>query len=221
MNQVKNEPKAKRMKIFVKAVDKALLSARSSIDAKIAVEECYGEDASIFASDGDTIDLDGWISGKANETDAKEMLANLIDSMTERLNENLKSKIMSLLKEEGVDSILFQIESIIEKVEREKNEKWEDNKKDKNLTRKILNETSSLPQELDPIDVIRCMALKVKREEKDRLLSEIAKIKEENNELERQIEKAKTNINERIEAMEHVKNELSQAANSCTFSGLS
>lgn len=225
----KNEPQAKRMAYFLKLIDKALLEAGKSIDPRQAVIECYGEDASMFAGDAKSDDNDddskaiGSAGNKLAEEKGREVLAELVKETICRVNESIKEGILEVLEREDVNGKMLKLERIIDEYNHHEKQTKKKEEDDKALRDGMKEKVVKLPNGMTPADLVNYHAYKLRIEERDKLLAEIASIEAENEAIERQIEKGRGAVKRRLEEISEISDDVSGAAsaNACVFSGIS
>jgi len=218
-----NEEPSRRIKQFLKVLDKALEESRNAINTQVAVEECYGEDAAIFAgvSGDDTISFDKPGDKKRlreeEEKDAKNMLADLMDGMMDRVNEQIKREVQTLIRKENLNEKFAKIEKIshiLQKKDKKRKVEEEDARKN---TSGALNKLLKLPEGCSPMHLINFHAYRVKLEQKEALIAEIQSIEAETEAIQSQINEAKEAIYNGVQDIGNMGDAISNAADICSL----
>ena len=225
MATMQDNVQSKRVRQFLKVVDKALQEAKKSIDAESSVEECYGDDAAIFAGmggdDNDTISLnkktEKMRSKYEEEKEGKKMLANLIEGMMDRVNETVKIEVQALIERESLNSKFAKLERISDILQKEDNEKKMKEANDRQKTKEALHQLLKLPEGCSPVNLINFHAYRVKLEQKEALLAEINSIDAETEAIQAQINRGKETIHNGMQDIEQMGEVMSNAADICSL----
>lgn len=217
-----NEPaQSQRMTNILNVMDKALMESRKGINVANAVAECYGEDVSIFAaptsSSSHIKQRVGENNNKEERDSAQTMLANLIDETLERLNNRIKSKFSDFLKQEGLNSRLLLLESIIKEFEDNERSEHEREEEDK-ISAMSLAKKSALPEGIEVEHVLKYHNYRLKIQERDSLLLDLENVEIEIESVRRQIKKGEDSIAYKMNQIMQLDNGISRSADLCAFS---
>mmetsp|Transcript_29833 Transcript_29833/g.36328 ORF Transcript_29833/g.36328 Transcript_29833/m.36328 type:complete len:268 (+) Transcript_29833:86-889(+) len=244
--QQQQQPRAKRMEYFLKLIDKALLEAGHAIDPEKAVAECYGDDASIFAGDTTTSSSSSQTkdrrsspaAGNENDEDKKKrdtengknVLVDIVKGTIERVTDSIKSGILEVLEKEDVNAKMLKLEHVVQDFERRERAKRDRNEDEKRVADEwretVVGDSSKRLRGTDggpvpPIDVLNYRTFRLKMEEKDRLLAEIASMEAENEVLERRMAVTRGEVTRRMDEVGGLAEDLSRATEAYVFSGVS
>lgn len=208
-----NVVNSKRMKLLITIMEKALTESRRSIDCKEAVDECYGEDLSIFASPSNSSD-----DATVSREDARTMLANLVDENLELLNDKVLAEFQAILKHEGVNQKLGHLEQILNQLEEHDRREREAEEEEKGLAQSSM-ETVSLPSGVKASDCVFYDAFRVKKEERDKLCAEIADVDDEFTKIEQEIKLCHDSIALSIAQIQEYDNNMVRTADVCSMAG--
>lgn len=213
-NSSSEEPCSFRMQYFLKVLEKALKEVVDSVDTDKAVNECYGQDASIFSGKTSPLREDSAEEG----TSEVNMLSNLIKETIFKINERVKSEIITVLEKEEVNEKLLNLERLLEEFEESEKKHQLMEEKDKKETQEVLDNVLNIPVGLSPLDLIKHHEYKLKLKEKDHLLSEIASLEAETELIEVQIKKGNSIIKTKLEEISEKGEQISRTANICSHS---
>jgi hypothetical protein len=212
-----------RYECLLTLIDKALGQSRKSFDTAQAVEDCYGEDASMFepatASRGESKDEnDTTNSRRKSEIGSSNvnLLISVIDNMVDRVNERVKEEMVQWLQDHKVGDKLTLIEMIVARLDEEDAEAAQAELDDRHSARLAL-EAVKLPKGVTPSDILRYHAFQVMEKERDALIHELNKVDVEIQALELQKSKTSSKVEDQIQQMERVDKELERVANLCTM----
>ena len=217
------EQPSRRLRQFLKTIDKALSEARKSMDTQAAVEECYSDDAAIFAgiSGDDTIAMNEKRGKKRSrdeeEKEAKKMLADLIEGMMDSVNHQVRREVEALIQKEGLNSKFATIEKISHILQKKDIQKKAEEAEDRQKTKEALHKLLKLPDGCSPMHVINYHAYRVKLEQKEALLAEIQKVNDETKDIESQIKERKENIFQGVQNIEQVRDTITNTADICSL----
>mmetsp|Transcript_8289 Transcript_8289/g.10507 ORF Transcript_8289/g.10507 Transcript_8289/m.10507 type:complete len:204 (+) Transcript_8289:82-693(+) len=174
-----------RHKQLVKVIENGLIESSKCIDTHSAVQECYGDDISMFAD-----------SNSSSENDGTEMLANLIQGVLEKINdEMMKNQIHDILKREDVETKLSVLDKVIgEFVDRQRLLK-EEEERDKKTAEDAMKSVQVLPHGVEVSDIMKFQAYKVKMKIRDKLAAELETAERRQEELQSQMEKEREDVN--------------------------
>jgi len=174
------------------------VESRKQFNTEEAIQECYGEDASMFAG------------GEGGE-DGNNVLASAIDAMVDRINDKVKNKMVAFLEQEQVAEQLNRVEAIVKTLDDEDEEQKQMEAEDRQSAREAL-EVVKLPKNISPEDVIRYESYKLMEKERDALLDEIAKVEQATKRLNERIEDHETSVNQGVTSLQEVEAKLQESA---------
>ena len=187
--------KSMRYQQLLHVIDKALQESRKSFDTSATIQECYGDDASIF--------------GVAT-------LSTLLDSLVDRVNDKAKQDLLVELEKYGVKSKLEHVEDLIRELERLETERQEAESTDRQSATTAL-EKAKLPEGISPADIVSHRASVIMKKERDGLIEEIRKVEGEIKLMEQQIAQAEEKVNRGIANVEATGAKLERTADACSF----
>lgn len=184
-----------RFQKLLQVIDKALSESRKSFDTAAAIQECFGDDASIFGA---------------------TTLAKLLDSLVERVNDAAKQRILQTLEKEGVEAKLKHVEDVICAIEKVREQQNQSETLDRQSATNAMKK-AKLPDGMHPDDIVSHRAYTIMKEERDGLAQEIAAMEEESKLMQQQIEEAERKIKQGLEKVEETGAKLEQTADACSF----
>jgi wobble nucleotide-excising tRNase len=184
-----------RYEQLLTVIDKALQESRTSFNTEKAIEECYGEDASIFG----------------NAT-----LQKLMDGVIDRVNTKSKGEMFEFLKTQGVENKLKNIEDLIRLFENQEKESQERELSDRESAQQALQK-AKLVEGMTPQDIVNYHAYQIIQKERDSLEAEIVAMEKESHKMEQQIAQAEKAVEENIANVETVGATLCKTADACSF----
>jgi len=184
-----------RYQKLLDVIDKALKESRKSFDTSAAIQECYGDDASIFGA---------------------ATLAKLLDSVLDRVNENAKQQVVENMETNGVELKLKQVEQLICTIQQQAAEKKEAEAMDRLSATNAL-EKAKLPEGILPADIVSHRAYAIMKKERDALDEQLCKMEEETKVMEEQIAMAEKAVKQRLGKVEETGAKLEQTADACSF----
>jgi len=184
-----------------------LSESRKQVDCHQAVAECYGENVSIFSSGADN-----------GDDDARNMLANLVSERLEQINERLTEEFRAFMERNEMNTKLLRIEHLIEEYERRERTTKQIEEEDRRLAQGSA-EQASLPEGIKVEDIVKYHAYRVKLEEKQKILAEIASIEAENKMLEVQINEQEAIVEDRVNEIKELDESMAKTADISSFSG--
>jgi hypothetical protein len=213
-----------RYECLLTLIDKALGQSRKSFDTAQAVEDCYGEDATMFepsaaaASRGESKDEnDTTNSRRKSEIGSNvNLLISVVDNMVDRVNERVKEEMVQWLQDNGVGDRLALIETIVARLDEEDAKAAQAELDDRHSARLAL-EAVKLPKGVTPSDILRYHAFQVMEKERDSLIDELNKVDLEIQALELRKSETSSKVEDQIQQMERVDKELERVANLCTM----
>ena len=206
-----------RYQCLLKLIDKALSQSRQSFDVSKAVQECYGEDASIF-EDVAVAAQEGKDDGGAENGGHgnSNLLTNAIENMIDTVNDRVKEEIEQFLREHNVCENLTLVDSIIAQLDQQDAEQAQAEKEDRESALRAF-EAVKLPKGVSPEDVLSYHKFELRRKERDALVDELAKVEAEIKKLEEQQAATESRTKESMLQMGKVEHELERSADACSL----
>ena len=175
---------------LLETIDISLARCRKSFSTESAIRDCYGSDASMFES-----------------SDSSNFLASAIDAMVDQVNNKVKEEMLDYLKDEKIEERLSDIEGIINELNSHDKAEKEADEEDRKSARAAL-ETTKLPKDVQPPDVLRHQAYKLMMEERESLLAAISNVEVDVVELDKRIEQSSGQVDEGVQSLQKVQNDL-------------
>lgn len=184
-----------RYEKLLKVLNTALVESRRKFNTEEAIEECYGDDASMFD--------DGAGGGQS-------VLATAIDAMVDQVNENVKSNIVAYLEQEEIQEKLASVEAIINRLDANDEAQRQADEEDRQSARSALASVR-LPKDVLPSDLIRYQSYKLMEKEREALLEEIAKVEEETKGLNERIAGHEDVVSRGVQSMQATEQQIQQS----------
>lgn len=191
-----------RYQRLIQVMQKVMTESRSQFDVNKAIQECYGEDASIFEQEN-------------NSNSNSNVLLSVMESMLDSVNDSVTDSMLQFLKENQVEAKLTKLEKILKKLEAQDTKKRAADAQDKESAR-LACEEAKLPEGLEPSDLIAYQAYQKILAEKQAMLDELSGVEQEIEQLEAQKGEMSKNVNSQIQAMEYAGKELEKSADICS-----
>lgn len=185
---------------LLNAIDKALSESRNAFSTGDAIEECYGEDASMFQDGGD-----------GTKPHTNNVLASAIDAMVDRVEEKLRGEILEFLERERVQERLARVESIIDELDKSDQEQKQADADDRQSVRDALNNVL-LPKDVFPAGIIRYQAYKLMEKELHSLKVEIANVENETQHIDDRIRKHEGQVDQGNQSIRDLRQNLQTSA---------
>jgi hypothetical protein len=198
MTMASSSSSSLRFQRLLEVIEKALTQSRKNIDVAKLIQQCYGEDASIFAAQqGDNV------------------LLSVLEGMLDRVHDSVTEDMLEFLKELQVEAKLIKFEEIATQLEMDEVWQQQQETNDKQSARRAL-EDAKLPKELKPADIVTYCAYQKILSERDGTLSEIAAIEKEIQQLAAQQADGSTRVESKLETVQAVGKELELSADMCS-----
>lgn len=209
---------------LVKIITNSLSQSSKHIDKRLAVQKCYGEDISMFATGEDgTVD-----NGHNSNDDGIDMLANLINDILEKINdaflqnENNESGLRQILSKEKVQLRLDILDQVIEEFISKQKFKEEKEQNDIKSAKDAIKNTNFLPPGIEMRHIMTYQSYRMKLELRKDLLAEVEKAEKEKELLLKNIETEKRDIMSFVtETEKEIVDPLNKNADICSFNGIS
>ena len=205
-----------RYECLLKLLDKALSQSKVSFDAEKAVQDCYGEDASIFEDVPSSAEETKDDNGNPNGKKKSNLLIDVIENMIDTVNERVKEEIEQFLKDNKVCENLTLVDSIIAQLDEQDAEQAEAEINDRESALRALDAVK-LPKDVSPDDIVSYHKFEVRRKERDALAEELAKVEAEVKQLEEQQAHATSRAKDSVQQLGKVEQELERSADVCTL----
>ena len=194
---------------------KCLSESSKCIDTKLAVEECYGDDLSMFATSSSS-------SSKPND-DGVDMLENLVRDILDKINESfLQNELPKILSKEKVELKLNILDQVIQEYLREQREKEELENNDIESARDAVANTKFIPQGMNLGHMLTYQSYQMKLKMKDELNRKVEHLEAERGDLLKQIEVAQNDVKSVVSGIDKsIVEPLNKNADICTFNGIS
>lgn len=184
-----------RYEKLLKVLNTALVESRRKFNTEEAIEECYGDDASMFDDDAGG---------------GQSVLATAIDAMVDQVNENVKSNIVAYLEQEEIQEKLASVEAIINRLDANDEAQRQADEEDRQSARNALASVR-LPKDVLPNDLIRYRSYKLMEKEREALLEEIAKVEEETKGLNERIAGHEDVVSRGVQSMQATEQQIQQS----------
>lgn len=197
--------KQSRYEKLLELTSKSIKKSHDSIDKKVAIEECYGTDASIF--------------GDSKEAGTK-VLEQLLEQTLEEIDSDVKAVIQEAIRKHDVKSQLDLLDSVLEDFRRVQREKQEQEDTDKDSAQDAITK-SKLPNGVSLAQVLQYRAYLARTKYRDDLVSQIEMESKKNEDLQEKINQEKELANDDTSNLNNYANDLGRAADICSFNGVS
>jgi hypothetical protein len=186
-----------RYQRLLEVMDKAMACSKSQFDVDKAVNDCYGDDASIFAK------------GDANGGDnmLQAVLDNLLSSVQDQVTEEMRQHFQEL----KVEGKLLKLEKIIQKLEQEEIQKRQAEEENKQSAEQVLDDLR-LFKGISPTDIVNYQDFQKMKEERDAMVEEIASVEREIEQLNAQKEERSQQMKARFSCTKEASRELEKSA---------
>jgi uncharacterized phage infection (PIP) family protein YhgE len=198
-------PSISRNAKFLDIISKAIRKSHEAISIPEIIQQCYGEDASIFETEGDEND---------------NLLVGLLDAALDKIDQELIGHVKSVIREQGAEKKLNCLDEAISKVEEMEIKAQEVEEYDRQSAQDAIR-LSRIPEGISIEDVMLFQAYLIHKDAREDLKKSVAKYKEECDDLEEKINQQRNLVNERIEALDERHSKMSNAADLCSFNGMS
>lgn len=199
MSITSKENHSERFQRLLKVLEKALTHSRSQLKVKEILQDCYGDDLSIFAVEGDS-----------------NALFSLFGSMLDGVHDDVLEKMKAELKERNVEETLVRLENITRRLEKkdqkeEKLENW-----DKESARTALA-SSFFGTKAAPGELVTYATVDSLSKERELLLQQIAEEEEKIAELDKMRHDQATVVDNRLADLQKIASQFEQTADMCSM----
>jgi len=189
-------------------ISKAIGKSHAAISAPSVIEECYGEDAAIFETEGD-----------GDSDDGGNLLVGLLDAALEKIDEELMEQIEYIVKDKA-ESKLNNLDAAMAQVNELEQKAKEKEENDRQSAQDAIR-MSKIPQGIGLEDIMLYQAYLIQKKARDELLESVKSAQEECEGLrEKMMEKQET-VNKVIDMLDQRGESMSKAADICSFNGVS
>ena len=197
---------SRRYRHLLMALEKTLTESKRTLDARSAAAEAFGSDTHSFDEDG----------GKSGV----DVLADLIHECVDTANDQVRESISAVLSSNDAAARLALLDELLDHFDAADRAEREAEESDRASARGAVQDVT-LPEGVDVTDVLSYQAYRIKVQERDALLAELASVEAENDSIARQIEKGSALINDAVQQVEDKGKILEKTADVGSFSGVS
>ncbi len=197
----------KRFDQLQKILERCLSESSKCIDTKVAVEKCYGDDVSMFATNDDGIN----------------MLENLVRDILDRINESfVQDELPKILSEEQVELKLNILDQVIQEYRVDQKEKEDKEQRDIQSARDAVENSQFLPQGMNISHILAYQSYQMKTMMKQELSIEVERIEAERAALLEKICRTQENVKGVVSGIErNIVEPLNTNVDICSFNGIS
>jgi len=203
-----NTENSRRYRHLLMALEKTLTESKRTLDARSAAAEAFGADTHSFDEDGG--------GGKAGV----DVLADLIHECVDAANDQVREGIAAVLSSNDAAARLALLDQLLDHFEAADQAARDAEESDRASARSAVQDVT-LPEGVDAMDVLSYQAYRIKVQERDALLAELASVEAENDSIARQIEKGSALIQDAVQQVEEQGKVLEKTADVGSFSGVS
>jgi hypothetical protein len=189
---------------FTNIIHKSFQKSHKAIDTLAIIEECYGEDAAIFAD---------------SKEEGQTLLAGLLDAALYKIDNDVKNEADRLVRQEA-ELTLNHLDQAVGEINKREQLVKEAEEHDRKSAQDALR-MSKLPDGITSHDIMSYQAYLIKIEMRDTIVSQLQTAKEECDDLSKKVEERKELVHAKIKGLEDVHQNLGKAADVCSFSGVS
>lgn len=189
---------------FVSILNKAIEKSHSVISTADIIEQCYGEDATMFETD---------------DQENGNMLVGLLNDALDRIDEEIMQKMKTLAQDQAKGK-LNCFDQAIAHVDKEEENALHEEELDHQSAQDAIRE-AKLPEGVTIEDVLQYQAYLIQQAARDELMQKIQRNSEECEEMKKQLEEKKKSLSTQIETLDTKNQNLNDAADLCTFNGVS
>eukprot|EP00542_Grammatophora_oceanica_P000968 CAMPEP_0194058746 /NCGR_PEP_ID=MMETSP0009_2-20130614/67120_1 /TAXON_ID=210454 /ORGANISM="Grammatophora oceanica, Strain CCMP 410" /LENGTH=204 /DNA_ID=CAMNT_0038709029 /DNA_START=73 /DNA_END=687 /DNA_ORIENTATION=+ len=183
-----------RYDTLIKAIDKTLVKSRERFDSRKTVDTCYGEDASFLGG--------------------ADLLTRVMDGMMEKVQTSVKDDMNKALEKNGVKAKLEGVESIMNKIRKEKEAADSAEVADQESTAKALS-LARRPDGVSPDDVLSFKAYHMLREQHAQLEKEMQRVEEQVKRLQDKLAGGTKSFKEKLRKVEKTGKKVEEIADFC------
>lgn len=198
MSNASTENRSERFQRLLKVQGKALTHSRSQLKVKEVLQDCYGDDLSIFAVEGDS-----------------NALFSLFGSMLDGVHDDVLDKMKAELKERNVEELLIKLEIITRRLEKKDEKERKIENWDKNSARNALT-SSFFPTKAAPGDLVTYATVNSLSNERDLLLQQITEEETKIAELDKQRSDQADIVENLLADLQKIARQFEQAADMCS-----
>ena len=217
-------PGNKRYDHLFTVIEEGLSESAKCIDTRAAVEQCYGDNISMFTSNEEISGNQKDCKTATNDAnDGINMLSNLISNILENVNDRfLQANLPPIMSSEGAKLKLGIMDEVIHQFLWEQKTKQEKERLDIQSAKDAVAGTQFLSKGIDIKHIMSYHKFHMKMKLRNDLITEIEKAQKENQDLLRKVETNKRAIQETVDKVEkNVCDPLKQSADMCSFNGVS
>jgi chromosome segregation ATPase len=188
----------KKHQLLLKLIDNGMRRSRKALDSSQLVQESYGDDASVFGG--------------------TQMLVGVMDSMLDKVHEQVQQEMSEYIQQEHVKERLEKIESIMHKLEGQEAAQAAAERQDRTSAYEALDATL-LPPGVSLEDVLAHQKYEKNKQQRTALEEEWNAVQEEIATLEREEAETQASVQQNLEQMQQVAKELERSADICSMVG--
>jgi hypothetical protein len=177
-------------------LNKALARSKSQLDLRQIVQECYGDDASIFQDDA--------------------LLESLLDNMLDKAHKRVVDQMSELLQQRGIEQKLVRLEKVVTQLEQQAIQERRLQESAKAATRQACQD-ALLPSGLSPTDMLSYQSHQMLLQEEAELQRQIAQEEQAIEELETSKQQLSTHVQTRVRELQETGRELERSADMCSM----
>lgn len=197
---------SRRYRHLLMALEKTLTESKRTLDARSAAAEAFGNDTHSFDEDG----------GKSGV----DVLADLVHECVDTANDQVREGISAVLSSNDAAARLALLDDLLDHFDAADRAARDAEESDRASARSAVQDVT-LPEGVDVTDVLSYQAYRIKVQERDALLAELASVEAENDSIARQIEKGSALIKDAVQEVEEKGKILEKTADVGSFSGVS
>lgn len=198
MSNASTQNHSERFQRLLKVQEKALTHSRSQLKVKEILQDCYGDDLSIFAVEGDS-----------------NALFSLFGSMLDGVHDDVLEKMKLELNERNVKELLLKLESITRRLEQKDEKEQKIENWDKSSARNALT-SSYIATKAMPGDLVTYATVSSLSHERDLLLQQIAEEETKIADLDKQRNDQATIVGDFLVDLQKVASQFEQTADMCS-----
>ena len=189
---------------FRNIIHKGLEKSHAAIDSSAMIEECYGEDAAIFAD---------------SKAEGNKILVGLLEAALDKIDESVKEEVENVIRQEA-ESKLNHLDKAIELINKKEESAREAEEADRQSAQDAVR-LSRIPDGISIDDIMAYQAYLIKKETRDVLLAQVDAAKGTYHDLSKKVEERRDVVNEKIKGLEDRNQSLGKAADLSSFHGVS
>lgn len=191
---------SERFQRLLKVQEKALTHSRSQLKVKEILQDCYGDDLSIFAVEGDCNALD-----------------SLFGSMLDGVHEDVLTKMQAELKERNVKERLVKLEQITRRLETKDEKEQEVENWDKESARTAVTSCAFGTKGIAPGELVTYATVDSLTKKRNLLLQQIEEEEQTIAQLDKQRQDQAILVDSRLAKLRKIASQFEQSADLCSM----